>query len=678
MTTSKASAQELRLLQLLSARYPTITAAHTEMINLSAILALPKGTDHYISDIHGAYEQFDHILRHASGAVRRKIGQTFDGELMPQQQTELAMLIYYPELKLRQMLPLLDDPQAWMVETIAQLARVARTSAQKYTRSKVRKRLPARLAYILEELLTESQTEHNQKEQYYRSIIGSIVALDEGENVIVTLAYLIQSLVVDRLYILGDLFDRGPAAEKVLDRLMTYHYVAIQWGNHDVSWMGAASGCDALVANVIRLSLRYANLETLLDGYRINLHALARFAETTYGDDPCAQFQPKAGPPVEDYTQVAIARMHKAIAIMQFKLEAQIIQRHPEYTMDDRLVLDQIDLEHGTVTLYGATYPLLDTNWPTLDLHDRAALTDGEAAVIADLRAQLQHSERLQQHIRFLYSYGNMFQVQDGNLKFHGCLPVDEHGAFVPVAMGGEQLAGPALLARFEQMAREAFFSRDPQARQAGQDAMWYLWCGPSSPLFGRERMTTFERYFIADAATHEEPKGPYYALRHSEPFCCHVLAAFGGDVENGRIINGHTPVKLKRGERPLLANGKLLVIDGGMSEAYQSVTGIAGYTLIGNSHELVLAAHEPFTTAEEMIERDIDVTPLTEQIATFPHRMLIADTDTGQLLRGQLEDLQKLVDAYRRGILVENARDMRPVRSAVQREGVPPLSIER
>jgi fructose-1,6-bisphosphatase-3 len=284
----------------------------------------------------------------------------------------------------------------------------------------------------------------------------------------------------------------------------------------------------------------------------------------------------------------------------------------------------------------------------------------------------------LQQHIRFLYSYGNMFQVQDGNLKFHGCLPVDEHGAFVPVAMGGEQLAGPALLARFEQMAREAFFSRDPQARQAGQDAMWYLWCGPSSPLFGRERMTTFERYFIADAATHEEPKGPYYALRHSEPFCCHVLAAFGGDVENGRIINGHTPVKLKRGERPLLANGKLLVIDGGMSEAYQSVTGIAGYTLIGNSHELVLAAHEPFTTAEEMIERDIDVTPLTEQIATFPHRMLIADTDTGQLLRGQLEDLQKLVDAYRRGILVENARDMRPVRSAVQREGVPPLSIER
>ncbi len=668
-TSSKDYGQELRLFQLLSTRYPTITAAHTEMINLSAIMALPKGTDHYISDIHGAYEQFDHILRHASGAVRRKIGQTFDGELTPQQQTELAMLIYYPELKLRQMLPSLDDPHAWMAETIAQLARVARTSAQKYTRSKVRKRLPPRLAYILEELLTESQTEHNQKEQYYRSIIGSIVALDEGETVIVTLAYLIQSLVVDRLYILGDLFDRGPSAEKVIDRLMDYHYVAIQWGNHDVSWMGAASGCDALVANVIRLSLRYANLETLLDGYRINLHALARFAETTYSDEPCAVFQPKAGPPVEDYTPAAIARMHKAIAIIQFKLEAQIIQRHPEYKMDDRLVLDSIDLKHGTATLYGTTYPLRNTNWPTLDPHDRAALTDDEAAVIADLRGQFQHSERLQQHIRFLYSYGNMFQVQDGNLKFHGCLPVDEHGAFVPVTIGGEELAGPALLARFEQMSREAFFSREPQARQAGQDAMWYLWCGPYSPLFGRERMTTFERYFIEDATTHEEPKGPYYALRHSEAFCCSVLAAFGGDIENGRIINGHTPVKLKKGERPLLANGKLLVIDGGMSEAYRSVTGIAGYTLIGNSHELVLAAHEPFTTPEEMLAHGIDVTPRTEQVATFPHRMMIADTDTGQLLRGQLEDLQKLVDAYRHGILVEDARDMRPMRQESQRD---------
>jgi fructose-1,6-bisphosphatase-3 len=657
------TAQELRLLHLLSQRYPTITAAHIEMINLSAILALPKGTDHYISDIHGAYAQFDHILRHASGAIRRKIRQTFDGELPDAQQVELAMLIYYPELKLRQILASLDDPQAWMEATIAQLARVARTSTQKYTRSKVRKRLVPQLAYILEELLTESQTEHTQKEQYYHRIVQSIVTLGEGETVIVTLANLIQRLVVDRLYILGDIYDRGPAAEHVMDRLIAYHDVSIQWGNHDVSWMGAASGCEALIANVIRMALRYASLETLIDGYGINLRPLARFAEATYGTDPCAVFQPKAGPSLEEFSRATVARMHKAIAIMQFKLEAQVIRRHPEYAMDDRLVLDRIDLAQGTATLDGATYPLLDTHWPTLQPGDRAALTGDEAAAIEDLRDQFQRSARLQEHIRFLYSYGTMFQVQDGNLKFHGCLPVDEQGEFIAFPLGGQVLTGPALLARYEQLAREAFFSHDPHARQTGQDALWYLWCGPQSPLFGRERMTTFERYFIADAATHEEPKGPYYALRESQAFCRQVLAAFGGDVERGHIINGHTPVKVKKGERPLLAKGKLIVIDGGMSEAYQPVTGIAGYTLIGNSHELVLAAHEAFTSADEMIRHGSDVTPQTEQIATFPQRVLIADTDTGQLLRGQLEDLQKLVDAYRRGILVENARDGRPER---------------
>lgn len=662
MTASaRYSAQELRLLHLLSTRYPTITAAHTEMINLHAILALPKGTDHYISDIHGAYEQFDHILRHASGAIRRKIRQTFQDELSDAQQIELAMLISYPELKLRHVRASLDDPSAWMARTIANLARVARTAAQKYTRSKVRKRLPPKFAYILEELLTESQTEHGQKEHYYDSIIRSIVAFGEGERVIVTLGDLIQRLVVDRLYILGDIYDRGPAAEKVMDRLMAYPYVAIQWGNHDVAWMAAASGCEALIANVIRMALRYANLETLLDGYGINLRPLARFAEATYGDDPCAVFQPKPGPPLEDFSPELLARMHKAITILQFKLEAQIIRRHPEYAMDDRLALDAIDLRAGAATLYGATYPLLDTNWPTLQPDDRAALTDEEAAVVDDLRYQFQHSERLQEHMRFLYSYGNMFQLQDGNLKFHGCLPVDERGDFIAFPLGGELLAGPALLERYEQLAREAFFSRDPEARQIGQDALWYLWCGPLSPLFGRERMTTFERYFIAAKQAHAEPKGPYYALRESEAFCRKILAAFGGDVEHGRIINGHTPVK--KGERPLLANGRMIVIDGGMSEPYQSVTGIAGYTLIGNSHGLVLAAHEAFSSTDELIRAGYDVTPHTEQITQFPERLLIADTDSGQLLRGQLEDLQKLVDAYRGGILVENARDVRPMR---------------
>lgn len=656
-TADRYTAQELRLLQLLSSRYPTITTAHIEMINLSAILALPKGTDHYISDIHGAYEQFDHILRHASGAIRRKIDQTFGIEMSHQHQVELAMLIYYPERKLRQVLEALADPRDWMAETIAHLVRVARMSSHKYTRSKVRKQLAPHLAYILEELLTESQADNLQKAHYYSSIIHSIVELGEGATFIITLAYLIQSLVVDRLYVLGDIYDRGPAAEKVMDRLMTYHYVRIQWGNHDIAWMAAASGSDAMIATVIRLSLRYANLETLLDGYGINLQRLARFAEVTYGDDPCTQFQPRAGTSIEDFAPEMIARMHKAITIIQFKLESQIIKRHPEYAMADRLVLDSIDLTEGKAALYGTTYPLLDTNWPTLTANDRDALTDAEAAIVSDLRYQFQHSERLQEHIRFLYSYGNMFQVQDGNLKFHGCLPVDESGAFTVFPLGGERLAGPALLARYEQMAREAFFSQDPQARQAGQDALWYLWCGEHSPLYGRLRMTTFERYFIADKTTHAEPKGPYYVLRDSEEFCRNILAAFGGDPENGYIINGHTPVKVKEGERPLMANGKLIVIDGGMSEAYQSVTGIAGYTLIAGSHEMVLAAHEPFTSADEMIRAGSDITPQAKRIAMFPQRLLIADTDTGQMLRGQLEDLQKLIDAYRRGILVEQVQ---------------------
>ncbi len=664
-TSGKYPAQELRLLQLLSQRYPTITAAHIEMINLHAILALPKGTDHYISDIHGAYEQFDHILRHASGAVRRKIGQTFGGyplgaapgELTDQQQVELAMLIYYPQQKLRAMQETLEDLPAWMALTIARLARVARTSSQKYTRSKVRKRLAPQLAYILDELLTESQAEHHQKEHYYQSIIHSIVELGEGATVIITLAELIQSLVVDRLYILGDIYDRGPAAEKVMDRLMAYHAVAIRWGNHDISWMGAASGCDALLANVIRLALRYTTLETLLDGYDISLRPLARFAEVTYGDDPCSAFQSVAGSPVEEYSRAEIARMHKAITIIQLKLDAQIIERHPEYQMGDRLVLESLNLEEGTTTLYGRTYPLCDTHWPTVDHAERAALTDEEAAVIADLRYQFQHSARLQDHMRFLYSYGSMFQVQDGNLQFHGCLPVDAQGEFIACPLDGELLSGPALLRRYEQLAREAFFSADPRDRQMGQDTLWYLWCGPQSPLFGRERMTTFERYFIADKRTHEEPKGPYYALRGSESFCRKVLAAFGADPEQGHIINGHTPVKLKQGERPLVANGKLIVIDGGMSEAYRPVTGIAGYTLIGNSHELMLAAHEPFTSADEMIRQGSDITPSTERITTFPQRVMIGDTDTGQQLRGELEDLQKLVQAYREGVLVEHGR---------------------
>jgi fructose-1,6-bisphosphatase III len=654
MSPTHNDAQELRLLQLLSRRYPTITAAQIEMINLQAILGLPKGTDHYISDIHGAYEQFDHVLRHASGAVRRKIAQTFAGELDAATQTELALLVYYPEQQLCRVLAQQAAPEEWLAVTITRLARLARTAARKYTRSKVRKRLDPQRAYILEELLSESEGEYEQKDRYYAGIVSTIVELGEGEAFIHTLAELVQRLVVDRLYILGDIYDRGPAAEHVMDRLIAHHYVRIQWGNHDISWMGATSGCAALMANVVRLALRYATLDTLIDGYGISLRSLARMAETIYGDDPSTQFRPKAALNRDDFTAEQLARMHKAITVIQLKLEAQIIRRHPEYQMEDRLVLDALDMKAATLRVNGVIHPLLDPRWPTLGDGDRAALSKEEHNVVVALSEQFRRSTRLHKHMHFLYSYGGMFELCDGNLKFHGCLPVDARGEFVRFKLDGRELAGPALLRRYEQMAREAFFSREPGPREAGQDAMWYLWCGQHSPLFGRRRMTTFERYVLADPATHEEPKGAYYALRDDPEFCRRVLAAFGGDVEHGHIINGHTPVKVSKGERPLLAGGRMLVIDGGMSEAYQPVTGIAGYTLIGNSHELLLAAHEPFTSAETLIRVGNDHTPITERVRTYPQRMLIADTDTGEELRGQLEDLRKLVDAYRHGVLVE------------------------
>ncbi len=647
------SAQELRLLRLLSDRFPTITAAHIEMMNLSAILALPKGTEHYLSDIHGAYEQFEHILRHASGAVRRKIRQTFGDTFSAEEQIDLALLIYYPETKLRQVAAE-GVTEAWFAETILGLVRVARKCGAQYTRSKVRKRLEPQLAYLLEELLSEQGGGITQKEHYYANIIRSMIALGEGERVIITLSYLIQSLVVDRLNIIGDIYDRGGAAEQVVERLMRYHDVSIQWGNHDVTWMGAAAGSQVLVANVVRLALRYATLSTLTSGYGIQLHALSRLAETVYEGDPCKAFLPKGDSGLlSEYAPDLLARMHKAVTVIQLKLEAQAIHRHPEYEMDDRLVLDHVDLDAGTLSVDGTPHPLLDTNWPTLGA-DRAALTAAEQAVIDNLTAQFTQSRRLQEHIRFLYSYGNMFEVRDGNLKFHGCLPADERGDFTAFTLSGETVSGPALLARFEAVSRDAYFSRNPEARASGQDAMWYLWCGKASPLFGRSKMTTFERYVLADKETHDEPKGPYYELRADEGFCREVLSAFGADPERGHIINGHTPVKVRKGARPVLAGGKLIIIDGGMSEAYRKVTGIAGYTLIGTSHELVLAAHEPFSSAEEMIRERRDPAPRTEQVEVFPEQILIAETDIGGALYEQLGDLEKLVQAYRQGVLVE------------------------
>lgn len=651
------SPQELRLLELLADRYPTITAAHLEMVELQAMQELPKGTDHYLSDIHGAYLQFDHILRHASGSIQRKIEQAFGARLSPTQKVELALLIYYPEVKLRQLRSEDGLTEAWLSEHIVRLVEVAQTASQHYSRRKVRGRLEPQLANLLEELLSETGQRNDQKNPYYQRLIAAILELGEGERVIRALAYLIQNLVVDRLNVIGDIYDRGPAAEEVMDRLMRYHDVSVQWGNHDIAWMGAASGSMALVANVVRIALRYATLDTLVSGYGISLRKLQQFADATYTQDPAETFSIKLDSPPEDFTPLQLARMQKAITMMQFKLEAEVIHRHPEYHMEDRLLLEHMDIDAGSVELEGKDYPLLDCHWPTFDCTDPSKLSAQEAAIMQDLTEQFTHSPRLQAHVRFLFAYGNMFEVQDGNLKYHGCLPVDELGDFIPFTLAGETLSGPALLQRFEELSRNAFLNNNPHERREGQDAMWYLWCGKDSPLYGRSRMATFERYLIAEPETHQEAEGIYYTLRDNLRFVTKVLAAFGADAEQGFIINGHTPVKVKKGASPLLAEGRMIIIDGGMSAAYQQVTGIAGYTLVGNSFGLMLATHEPFASAQELIASGQDVTPKTAQITEYPKRKLIKDTDQGVSIRGRLDDLRKLVAAYRQGILVERPK---------------------
>lgn len=647
------SEQQLRLLRLLADRFPNVAAAHAEMINLTAILALPRGTDHYVSDIHGAYDQFDHILRHASGTVANKVEETFGINMTQKRKTRLINLICYPRKSLRWYIPQGEGEERndWMVETVAQLVAVARTASRKYTRSKIRKRLPVNLAYVMEELLTQGNDGH--RESYYNTIIRSIIDMGEGENFIIALGQTIQALVNDRLIVLGDVYDRGPAAEKVMDRLIAHHQVEMLWGNHDIIWMGAAAGSAALCALVTRISLRYGNLPTLEGAYDISMKRLAEFAGRVYDKAPVDTFMAKAMPS-DDYPSELLARMHKAISIIQFKLEEQIIRRHPEYEMHDRLLLERIDLSAGTINLYGQTYPLLDAHLPTLDPANPSALSPDEQEIVDDLVAEFRESRELQRHVQFLYTRGSMFRLLDGNLLYHGCLPVDEDGNFVQMQLDGQRLGGPDLLARFEKMARNGMLSRDPATREAGQDAMWYLWNGKHSPLFGKARMTTLERYFVADKVTHKEPSTPYYKWRHDEAFCRKVLAAFGADDRNGLIINGHTPVKVSKGESPILGNGRMIVIDGGMSEAYQKETGIAGYTLIHSSRGVTLAEHDAYSPPEELIEKEVRLAPRNTYLQRFTNRVYIRDTDVGRQLRGQLEDLQHLIDAYRDGLIPE------------------------
>ncbi|GHU30639.1 fructose-1,6-bisphosphatase class 3 [Betaproteobacteria bacterium] len=653
-----AEKPSVRYLQLLSEKYPTIQAASTAIINFSALLKLPKGTEHFLSDVHGEHEAFNHVIRNGAGAIWRQIEEMFGNSLSKSERRNLATLIYYPELKIPQMLATVEDKDEWCRLKLVRLIKFCRSLTAKYRRSTVRGFLPDHLAELIEELLYD-QEGVEFKAAYYQSQIDTIVSTGSATVFITTLAELIQRLAVERLHVIGDIYDRGPGAHIIMDLLMEYHEVDIQWGNHDILWMGAAAGSEACMANVIRTSLRYGNLGTMENGYGISLIPLASFALKTYANDPCKRFIPKISPE-DNFTEQEIrlmAQMQKAIAIIQFKLESQIIKRRPHYNMDDRLLLDRIDYERGVITLDGADYPLLDTLFPTIDPRQPDVLTEEEQMVVEKLKLSFVNSKKLQQHVRFLYSNGSIYLAHDGNLLYHGCIALNDDGEFCAFNVDGQAFVGKAFLDRVDRLARQGYFATDnPETKLYGMDAMWFLWCAPQSPLFGKEKMTTFERYFLADKATHVEKRNPYYTLRDTEENARKILIEFGLDPDTSCIINGHVPVKVTKGERPIKAKGKLIVIDGGFSRAYHKDTGIAGYTLISNSRGLLLAAHQPFESTQKAVSEELDIDSETEIIHTHPYRLRVSDTDRGKEIQQHIDDLDALLRAFREGVIKEHS----------------------
>ncbi len=646
---------ELRYLKLLAQQYPSIRTASTEIINLSAILELPKGTEHFISDIHGEYESFLHVLRNGSGSIKRRIEEIFEYTLDDQEKRNLATLIYYPEQKMPVITKELDNPNQWYRKTLFQLIKLCRVYSSKYTRNKVRKALPKDFSYIIEELLHEQESTRNRQE-YYSSIIDSIIDTDRSGAFITALARLIQRLTIARLHVIGDVYDRGPGAHIIMDKLMEHHAVDFQWGNHDIVWMGAAAGSQACIANVIRVSLRYANMETIENGYAISMLPLVSLAVEEYGDDPCELFRPKEAD--EEFTkneQLLMARMQKAITMIQLKLEGKVIQRQPQFQIENRLLLDKIDYEEGTVHLNGHTYPLLDTHLPTIDPQNPYELSEKEHAVMEKLSLSFKNSERLQSHVRFLFSKGSMYLTYNNNLLYHGCIPMTKNGRMRHFTLDGNKHSPREFMDRLEQLARQGYFINDePAKKQYGLDTMWYLWSGSQSPLFGKDKMATFERYFIEDPETHREEMNPYYDHRTKEKVIDDILEEFGINPDEGHVINGHVPVKVTKGESPEKAGGKLLVIDGGFAKAYQEQTGIAGYTLIYNSYGLILAAHQPFESTQKAIEEEIDIHSKTRILERNNQRIRVCDTDNGQEIQRKIDDLQKLLEAYRSGLIKE------------------------
>lgn len=644
---------DIDYLTLLAQRYPTIRSASTALINLTARLDLPKGTEHFVSDIHGEFEAFKHVLKNGSGSIKRKIDEIFV-ILSESEKQDLATLIYYPEQRLSMILANIDRHEAWFKMTLLRLIRLTKTMSAKYTRSDVISFLPDDLADIIDNLLY-GREQFDTREDYYQSLLDTIISTNIARDFIIALSELIQSLAVSHLHVIGDIYDRGPGAEKVMDLLMRYHKVDIQWGNHDILWMGAASGSDACISNVIRISLRYANTETLENGYGISLLPLASFALDIYKDDPCEQFRPR-GANDPEFTEQEIrlfAQMHKAITIIQLKLEGQLIQRRPHYQMENRRLLHRIDYTKGSIQLEGQEYELVDTHFPTIDPNDPYVLTDQELILIQKLRASFTNSRRLQRHVRFLYAKGSMYLISNGNLLYHGCIAMNEDGSFQSFMVGGQAFTAKSFMDRVDRLARQGYFGNEgSEEKQYGMDAMWYLWSGTQSPLFGKDKMATFERYFIADPSTHKETRNAYYSLRDDISTAQQILTEFGLDAETGHIINGHVPVKVKLGESPIKANGKLLVIDGGFAKAYQSVTGIAGYTLIFDSHGLILASHEPFESTQEAVENNVDVVSQQQVLETRPKQLQIRDTDEGREIQGQITALKALLKAFRAGII--------------------------
>ena len=644
--------RDLAYLKLMSREYPTLESASSEIVNLMAICGLPKGTEYFFSDLHGEYEAFIHLLRSSSGIIREKIKETFGHIISEEDEIQLANLIYYPDRQIAKLKQEQNYTEDWQRIALYRLVQICKEVSSKYSRSKVRKKMPPEFAYAIDELLHVDYNDDNKK-VYYSEIIRSIIDTQMADSFIIALCRLIQNLTIDNLHIIGDIFDRGPRADIIMEELMQFHDVDIQWGNHDISWMGASTGNQACICNVLRIAISYNGFDVLEDGYGINIRPLSMFAAKVYSDDPCERFMPRIlDQNIYDAVDPGLAaKMHKAIAVIQFKVEGQIIRRHPEYEMDSRILLTAIDYQRGTVVIEGKEYPMMDMEFPTIDPSDPLKLSEEEEELLHTLTLSFCHSALLHKHIKFLYSNGSMYKCCNSNLLYHGCIPMKEDGSFDEMAVNGKAYKGRALMDFIDKQVKKAYFlpDQDPE-KEASRDFMWYLWSGAKSPVFGKDKMTIFEHYFVEDKEASRERMNPYYKLSVQEKYCDMILEEFGLTTTGSHIINGHVPVKIKDGETPIKAGGKLFIIDGGLSKAYQGKTGIAGYTLIFNSRHLALAEHKPFDPKKES-------TPKVSIVEKMRKRIMVADTDDGKELARRIEDLKELVAAYRKGALKERIR---------------------